>query len=44
MREKHILLCPQFSPIYFELLEIAIKNSGYNLKLLPTANRNTIGE
>ncbi|ELC8442302.1 2-hydroxyacyl-CoA dehydratase [Clostridium perfringens] len=44
MREKHTLLCPQFSPIHFELLEVALKRSGYNLKVLPTVNRNTIEE
>ncbi|MGG7078517.1 acyl-CoA dehydratase activase-related protein [Clostridium sardiniense] len=44
MREKHTLLCPQFSPIHFELLESAFKRSGYNLKVLPTVNRYTIEE
>lgn len=44
MREKHTLLCPQFSPIHFELLEVAFKSSGYNLEVLPTVNRYTIEE
>ncbi|WP_346887439.1 acyl-CoA dehydratase activase-related protein [Clostridium sp. UBA1056] len=44
MREKHTLLCPQFSPIHFELLEVAFKSSGYNLKVLPTVDRHTIEE
>ncbi|MGG7098758.1 acyl-CoA dehydratase activase-related protein [Clostridium sardiniense] len=44
MREKHTILCPQFSPIHFELLEVAFKSSGYNLKVLPTVSRYTIEE
>ena len=44
MRENHTILAPQFSPIHFELLEEAFKSSGYNLKILPTVNRNTIEE
>lgn len=44
MREKHTILCPQFSPIHFELLEVAFKSSGYNLKVLPIVNRDTIEE
>ncbi|MBE1302483.1 2-hydroxyacyl-CoA dehydratase [Clostridium botulinum] len=44
MREKHTILCPQFSPIHFELLEVVFKSSGYNLKVLPTVNPHTIEE
>jgi predicted CoA-substrate-specific enzyme activase len=44
MRKTHTLLCPQFSPIHFELLEVAFKSLGYNLKVLPTVNRHTIEE
>lgn len=44
MREKHTILCPQFSPMHFQLLEVAFKSSGYNLKVLPTVNRHTIEE
>lgn len=34
MRKNHTILCPQMSPIHFELLEKAFIYSGYNLVLL----------
>ncbi|MBU5590710.1 2-hydroxyacyl-CoA dehydratase [Clostridium sp. MSJ-4] len=44
MRENHTILAPQFSPIHFELLEVAFKSSGYNLKILPRVNKETMEE
>jgi len=44
MKEKHTILCPQFSPIHLELLEVAFKSSGYNLNVLPIVNHHTIEE
>ncbi len=42
MRKTYTILCPQMSPIHFELLEPAIKASGYNLKVLPNDNKQAV--
>ncbi|NLZ81625.1 MAG: 2-hydroxyglutaryl-CoA dehydratase, partial [Clostridiales bacterium] len=34
MKKDYTILCPQMSPIHFELLEPAINSSGYNFKIL----------
>ena len=34
MRDTYTLLCPQMSPIHFDLLEPAIRSFGYNLVIL----------
>ncbi|MBR0148886.1 MAG: 2-hydroxyacyl-CoA dehydratase [Lachnospiraceae bacterium] len=34
MREKYTILCPQLSPIHFELIEPAFAMAGYNFELL----------
>ena len=34
MRQNYTILCPQMSPIHFELLEPAIRSFGYNLVVL----------
>ena len=40
--ENYTILCPQMSPIHFEMMEAAIRASGYNLVVLDNANRNAI--
>jgi predicted CoA-substrate-specific enzyme activase len=35
MKKKHTILAPQMSPIHFEFLEVAFKQAGYNLVVLP---------
>lgn len=35
MKKDYTILCPQMSPLHFELLEPAFKRSGYNLHILP---------
>ena len=35
MRKNYTILCPQMSPIHFELLEPAFKASGYDIQVLP---------
>ena len=34
MKKNYTLLCPQMSPIHFELIEPAIRSFGYNLVVL----------
>ena len=40
MRKTYTLLCPQMSPIHFDLLEPAIRSFGYNLVVLPERRQN----
>ena len=35
MRKNHTLLCPQMSPIHFEILKEAFASEGYDIVLLP---------
>ena len=42
MKDKYTILCPQMSPIHFELLEPAFKAEGYNLVVLNNSNRRAI--
>ncbi|OPJ58499.1 2-hydroxyacyl-CoA dehydratase [Clostridium oryzae] len=44
MRMMHTILCPQMSPIHFELLEEAFNESGYSIKVLPAADKQAIEE
>ena len=34
MKKNHTVLCPQMSPIHFDILEVALQSEGYNLVLL----------
>ncbi len=40
--DHYTILCPQMSPIHFDMLEPAIRASGYNLVILNNTNRNAI--
>ena len=42
MRKEYTILCPQMSPIHFELLEPAFNSSGYNLQVLPNDNKQAV--
>ena len=42
MRKNYTILCPQMSPIHFDLLEPALRKSGYNIKVLPNSNKAAI--
>ena len=42
MRENYTILCPQMSPIHFDLLEPAIQACGYNIVVLPNDNRRAV--
>ena len=42
MRKNYTILCPQMSPIHFELMEPALRACGYNLVVLPNDNRRAV--
>ena len=44
MRKKHTILSPQMSPIHFNLLEKALRECGYNIKVLPSMDVKSIDE
>ena len=44
MRKRHTILAPQMSPIHFQFLETAFRESGYNLEVLPSVDREAVDE
>ncbi len=42
MRKDYTILCPQMSPIHFEILEPAFRACGYNFEVLPNDNRQAV--
>ena len=42
MRQTHTILCPQMSPIHFNLLEPCFRQAGYNLEILKNDNKEAI--
>ncbi|MEG1003380.1 MAG: 2-hydroxyacyl-CoA dehydratase, partial [Clostridium sp.] len=44
MRKSHTILCPQMSPIHFNMLEVAANSAGYNLEILPENDPGAIEE
>ncbi|MBQ6856254.1 MAG: 2-hydroxyacyl-CoA dehydratase, partial [Lachnospiraceae bacterium] len=42
MRESYTILCPQMSPIHFDLLEPAVRNFGYNLEVLQNDDKTAV--
>ena len=42
MKKDYTILIPQMAPIHFELLESAVKASGYNVKLLKECTPHTV--
>ena len=42
MKKDYTILCPQMSPIHFELLEPAFRASGYKIKILPNDNKQAV--
>ena len=42
MRSEYTILCPQMSPIHFELLEPAFSTAGYNLQVLDNDNKQAV--
>lgn len=44
MRKKHTILAPQMSPIHFQFVEVAFREAGYNLEILPSVDRGAVDE
>lgn len=42
MRKEYTILCPQMSPIHFDILLPALNSCGYNLAILPGDNRSSV--
>ena len=42
MKETYTILCPQMSPIHFNLLEAAFRKAGYHLALLRNDNKDAV--
>ncbi len=42
MRRDYTILCPQMSPIHFNILEAAFNASGYHLEVLPNDNKHSV--
>ena len=42
MRENYTILCPQMSPIHFELLAPALNSCGYNFEVLDNENKSSV--
>ncbi|MBC2579772.1 2-hydroxyacyl-CoA dehydratase [Clostridium sp. DJ247] len=44
MKKRHTILCAQMSPIHFQFLQEAFQASGYNLEVLPSADKKAVDE
>ena len=42
MRKSYTILCPQMSPIHFDVLEAAFNACGYHFEVLPNDNRHAV--
>ena len=42
MRKNYTILCPQMSPIHFNILQAAFRAAGYNLEVLPNDNKEAV--
>ena len=42
MRKEYTILCPQMSPLHFEILEAAFQASGYRFKVLDNDNKQSV--
>ncbi len=42
MRKDYTILCPQMSPIHFEILEPAFRACGYHFEVLPNDNKRAV--
>ncbi len=42
MKKTYTILCPQMSPIHFEIIQPAFEASGYHLEVLPSDNRHSV--
>ncbi|MDR1604576.1 MAG: 2-hydroxyacyl-CoA dehydratase [Gracilibacteraceae bacterium] len=44
MKKNYTILCPQMSPLQFELLEAAMRDAGYRLEVLPDMSAAVVDE
>lgn len=44
MKKDYTILCPQMSPIHFDIIERALNISGYNIKVLPSIDTAAVDE
>ncbi|MEY8321641.1 acyl-CoA dehydratase activase-related protein [Lachnospiraceae bacterium 46-61] len=42
MRKDYTILCPQMSPIHFDILKEVFRSSGYHLDIMPAMDKNAI--
>ncbi len=42
MRKDYTILCPQMSPIHFDILKPALKSNGYNVEILDNDNHSAV--
>ncbi|MCR2049712.1 2-hydroxyacyl-CoA dehydratase [Acetatifactor muris] len=42
MRENYTIICPQMSPVHFEIIEPAFRSCGYNFVILGNDNRHSV--
>ncbi len=42
MKKDYTILCPQMSPIHFDILQVAFKAAGYNFEVLPNDNKHAV--
>lgn len=42
MRKEYTILCPQMSPLHFDILEAGFNAAGYHLEVLPSDNRHSV--
>ncbi|MCD7750571.1 MAG: 2-hydroxyacyl-CoA dehydratase [Lachnospiraceae bacterium] len=42
MKDNYTILCPQMSPIHFNMLETAMKKCGYNVHVLQNDNKHSV--
>ena len=42
MKKNHTIICPQMSPIHFDILEAAFRSVGYNLVIMPGLDREAV--
>lgn len=44
MRDRHTIICPQLSPIHFELAHDLFASEGYNIVVLPSVDKKAVDE
>jgi len=42
MRKKHTILCPQMSPIHFDMVKEAFNSSGYIIEMMPDIDKEAV--